>query len=367
MKRNIWTLFAALRGLAIALWLSGAVSTPVAADSVEFNDFRGAWVSTAPYGRGTVVTFNGASYICLVGNTGVAPNTNTGVWAIMDAPGAAGAQGPTGPQGPAGATGATGATGPAGPPGPPGRLGPAGPTGATGATGPAGPAGSVGPPGRLGPAGATGATGPAGPMGPTGATGPAGPTGATGAPGVGSITCTVEGDIAVLHGGSWVCQSALPHYVDNGDGTVTDNKTGLMWEKKDGTCAVAGPHCWTNTYSWTVSFAGPDGTLYTNFLATLNLNSSSDGNAVCFAKHCDWRIPTIVELRSILSAQYPNCASSPCIDPTFGPTQAQAAGYWSSSSLASSPGFAWFVLFSDGRFGFSEGNGGYARAVRGGR
>jgi hypothetical protein len=39
------------------------------------------------------VTYNGASYICVVGNTGVAPNTNASDWAIMDSPDAQGRRG----------------------------------------------------------------------------------------------------------------------------------------------------------------------------------------------------------------------------------------------------------------------------------
>ena len=57
------------------------------------------------------------------------------------------------------------------------------------------------------------------------------------------FNCLVDGDVAVVQGGQWVCRSALPHYVDNGDGTVTDNETGLMWEQKlassDAACTSA--------------------------------------------------------------------------------------------------------------------------------
>lgn len=137
-----------------------SLPTPAAATSVTITTFKGVWVSTAAYTPGQVVTYKGASYICLVNNKDVLPNADTGDWSILDAPGAKGATGAAGPQGPAGANGATGA---AGPTGPQGAQGPQGPTGAQGPTGPAGPKG------------ATGAQGPAGAQGPTGATGPAGP------------------------------------------------------------------------------------------------------------------------------------------------------------------------------------------------
>ena len=261
--------------------------------------------------------------------------------------------GPVGPQGPPGAMGATGA---------PGATGATGAKGATGDAGATGPAGPTGPAGAIGVAGPTGAPGPTGPAGSTGATGPAGAAGA------GFITCTTEGDIAVEHNGNWVCQSALPRYTVNGDDTVTDSKTGLMWEVKDGTCAAAGPHCWTNLYGSSATGTAPDGALYSDFLATLNLNTSSDGNSVCFANHCDWRIPTIVELQSIISPWHA-CTASPCIDPTFGATQ--DGDYWSSTSLVAQPNVAWIGLFNAFNGGaidhLSKDNALYARAVRGGR
>jgi hypothetical protein len=93
----------------------------------------------------------------------------------------------------------------------------------------------------------------------------------------------------------------------------------------------------------------------------------SNGPTACFANHCDWRIPTIAELNTIIEASAPGCGSgSACIDPAFGPTQAFV--YWSSSSLAGLPSLAWSVDFSDGTVEFnSKAYDHYARAVRSGR
>jgi hypothetical protein len=168
--------------------------------------------------------------------------------------------------------------------------------------------------------------------------------------------------LAVFHSGNWVCQSALARYVVNGDGTLTDNQTGLMWEMKDSTCNPVGPHCWTNLYAWSTTGVSADGPLYTDFLAKLNLDSSADGSAVCFANHCDWRLPTIVELQALRLA----CTSGVCIDPIFGPTQ--DGNYWSSTSLDGQPDAAWLGQFNimnpSGKDVLPKGIPLFARAVR---
>jgi len=96
--------------------------------------------------------------------------------------------------------------------------------GAPGSMGPPGPMGPVGAPGIMGPAGPTGAQGSKGLQGAAGAQGPAGPPGAAG---VGLPATCASGDVAVFYSNAWICRSALPRYVANGDGTVTDNQTGL--------------------------------------------------------------------------------------------------------------------------------------------
>ena len=168
-------------------------------------------------------------------------------------------------------------------------------------------------------------------------------------------------------------------FTDKGDGTVCDSQTGLMWEIKTGTvgtpvsCATPtdcpDAHHVNNEYTWSVpGSTEPTGTLYSNFLERLNdLKTPNDGTATpCFAGRCDWRIPSIGELRSILQAPNPNCSTNPCIAAGFpGPVQ---SNYWSSSSFASDLRFAWIVGFTDGLVSteFKDGDF-HARAVRGGR
>jgi hypothetical protein len=180
-------------------------------------------------------------------------------------------------------------------------------------------------------------------------------------------------------------QTCQPRYVDNGDLTVTDNQTGLMWEKKfDGSvpiiCSIGDTSCPPDThhevgkqYTWSATASwNPDGTLFTDFIAALdggNYYDSSTGVVVnfkprpCFANHCDWRVPTIAELTSILLAPFP-CGTSPCIDPTFGTTVSNF--YWSSISVSGTPQpTAYFVFFDNGVVDRNNKlNGFFARAVR---
>ncbi len=146
-------------------------------------------------------------------------------------------------------------------------------------------------------------------------------------------------------------------YVDNGNGTVTDLNTGLVWEKlsDDGTV-----HDKDNLYTWADAF--------TAHVATLN--------GMSFAGHTDWRLPNVRELQAIVDYQtinpavasaFNNNCSRGCQATTCSCTA--SGDYWSSTSSVSDPWNAWYVRFSYGRvdaFGRSDGKSGaaYVRAVR---
>lgn len=162
----------------------------------------------------------------------------------------------------------------------------------------------------------------------------------------GQITSYAPGDDGHLRVG------ATLSYSDNGDGTVTDNRTGLTWEMK--TTANL-----TTNYNW-------QGAL--DYVAELNAMNGGSG----YAGHNDWRLPNIRELLSILDYS----RSNPPVDPIFGPTAGGSnyAAYWSSTSWAgfSPEGNAWAVEFADGYsnyvgvLAFGKSSALRVRAVRGG-
>lgn len=137
---------------------------------------------------------------------------------------------------------------------------------------------------------------------------------------------------------------------DNGT-TVTDNLTGLVWEKKTGTVGGgpdSDPENVNNYYTWSASGTAADGTVFENFLAgNLGLNESY------FAGQADWRPPTMAELQTTLKdfactgaglGASCNCGPPPCIDATFGSTQ--SGTYWSATSYVPGPPDAWYVIFN---------------------
>src|ERR1700731_1612843 len=83
----------------------------------------------------------------------------------------------------------------------------------------------------------------------------------------------------------WAGVAHAQRFTDNGDGTVADRQTGLMWEKKTPT-GSGSVHDVNNKYTWCASgdtgCPSPsnlaDGTVFTVFLATLN-NGAREGNS----------------------------------------------------------------------------------------
>ncbi|MBI4514613.1 MAG: DUF1566 domain-containing protein [Deltaproteobacteria bacterium] len=137
------------------------------------------------------------------------------------------------------------------------------------------------------------------------------------------------------------CPAPGARFLDNGDGTITDSRTGLQWEKKSDDASI---HNKDNTYTWTAgSPYDPNGTAFTVFLATLNREP-------CFAGHCDWRLPSAAELQGLVD----HTLWAPAIDPIFNMACAPGCTitacsctvsdfYWTSTPMAELPDYTWSV------------------------
>lgn len=136
---------------------------------------------------------------------------------------------------------------------------------------------------------------------------------------------------------------ASAEMIDNGDGTVTDTETGLMWQQKTATETDAPALGWVaGRLDWEDAL---------RYCETLSL-----------AGHDDWRLPDRNELQSLVDY----AAYLPAIDKTAFPDTLSAV-YWSSTSNVVMPNLAWYLHFGDGAIHFdNKVNWYFVQAVRGG-
>jgi hypothetical protein len=115
-----------------------------------------------------------------------------------------------------------------------------------------------------------------------------------------------------------------PRFTDNGDGTITDELTDLMW-LKDGECLGQG--------IW-------QGEAY-HAIDTLNLDPWSLGcQDYTTQKYHDWRLPNVNELESLFNAAQSNTATWLS---SVGFIDVQPSEYWTSTTYAQDTRYAWFV------------------------
>lgn len=175
----------------------------------------------------------------------------------------------------------------------------------------------------------------------------------------GQTTCsnTVGTEIPCVgtHQDGEMQRGIIRSFTDNGDGTITDNVTGLMWEKlsNDGSS-----HDVDDVFDWQSALSKK-----TNAL-----------NAQMFAGHNDWRLPNITELQTLAdfgsyfpatsSLFHDNCApgctvlTCSCMDMYH---------YWSSSTWAGNSTIALVLNMNDGLiYGRDKTLTARVRAVRGG-
>ncbi len=119
------------------------------------------------------------------------------------------------------------------------------------------------------------------------------------------------------------CPVPEERYVDNGDGTVTDNLTGLMWEQKvEGSDCL---HCIRNRMDWHTAMG--------DWISQVNgVVQGRDAVQAGLGGYTDWRVPTIDELRSLIDCD----VGLLCLDPVFGPHE-EPDFFFSSTSVKGVP------------------------------
>lgn len=107
----------------------------------------------------------------------------------------------------------------------------------------------------------------------------------------------------------------LNEFVDTGDGTITDNATGLMWQQRDSETGLN----WEQALAWV-----------------------QQKNTQSYLGHKDWRLPNVKELQSIVDyTRSPATSNSAAIAPIFNCSTITDEGgetdypfYWSSTTHA---------------------------------
>jgi hypothetical protein len=116
----------------------------------------------------------------------------------------------------------------------------------------------------------------------------------------------------------WPPKYSAAAFTVNGDGTVTDSRSGLRWQQivdtSDGTTATTQTQAGAKAYCSGLSLAGTG-----------------------------WRLPTKAELESIVD----DTRALPAIDPIAFPN-APVNFFWSASPVVGSAGSSWCVYFRDG-------------------
>jgi hypothetical protein len=153
-------------------------------------------------------------------------------------------------------------------------------------------------------------------------------------PKTGQTTSAETGDDGDLQRGvAW----PNPRFTDHGDGTVTDNLTGLIWLKN--------ANCF-GTRSWANALADANG------LASGSCGLTDGSGAG------DWRLPNVRELYSLIDLGFWNLA----LPDTAGTNKWQEGDpftgvegnyYWSATSVAQDPSLAWVVHLVSGNPGVS--------------
>ncbi len=162
-----------------------------------------------------------------------------------------------------------------------------------------------------------------------------------------AVECDGTGQDGELRkGAKW----PIPRFVDNGDGTVTDKLTGLIW-LQDASCAdLEGT---TDEGRGNPASPSPGGATWAKALAAAAALATETCGLTDDSAAGDWRLPNVRELQSLIDYGF----SGPALSNAEGAAQwtegnafsgVQPFPYWSSSSDAESPVFGWYVSLNSG-------------------
>ncbi len=133
------------------------------------------------------------------------------------------------------------------------------------------------------------------------------------------IECAGSGRDGAIQAGAPI---PAPRFTDNGDGTVTDKLTDLIWLKN---ANRFGEMPWEQALATANKLAA----------GSAGLNDGSSAG--------DWRLPNVLEMESL---SFLDNDTGPAIPPDNPFTNLQAANYWTSSSVAVAPALGWFVALA---------------------
>lgn len=148
------------------------------------------------------------------------------------------------------------------------------------------------------------------------------------------LMLTLFAQLGLIGDGAWAaqyCRSATEterttptsEFIDHGDGTVTHNKSGLMWMK----CSIGqtGDRCdgEVSPYKWP--------------------QAEKIAKETKFAGYSDWRLPTREELKQLVE----HACYEPAINMAVFPAT-PSKDYWTSTPYGSTIHHSWYVSFSYG-------------------
>jgi hypothetical protein len=134
-----------------------------------------------------------------------------------------------------------------------------------------------------------------------------------------------------------------PRFTDNGDGTVRDNLTGLIW--------LQNANC---IKFWATDETGQNNRDWDSALKAANKLKDGECGLTDGSKAGNWRLPNRNELESLVDVGFydpaiPNTAGTGKWTQRDSFSDVQSNHYWSSSTGADDTSYAWFVNLYIGR------------------